>query len=283
MARLSVLAVLIASAALTVGVGVPSAKEGVRAIVLSGLPTRAPAGTTITVRWRLADADGRPVDLLEAFMRLVGPGGVTRVGLPTETAHPDGLYDARVRVPPGGAVAVQFGVADGGTTDLFPLRNDPFGGWSSLYRPLHVPALDAGALCPVTGAASDVDFGQFGVSRGYGPGPAYPIGFDPGTTVRLRWTEGDAGAWPWGVQKVLWFVHPSYSGPVLIRGRQLDGPQQVRFDRGVHPPPEIRIDPSRSPEGRGRPSFVRLLAPGCYAFQVDGTSFSRLVVFRAVR
>ena len=38
----------------------------------------------------------------------------------------------------------------------------------------------------------------------------------------------------------------------------------------------------RHPPG-GRPSFTRLLAPGCYAYQIDGTSFSRLVVFNAVK
>jgi hypothetical protein len=29
------------------------------------------------------------------------------------------------------------------------------------------------------------------------------------------------------------------------------------------------------------PSFTRLRAAGCYAWQVDGTSFSRVIVFRA--
>jgi hypothetical protein len=34
-------------------------------------------------------------------------------------------------------------------------------------------------------------------------------------------------------------------------------------------------------DARYRPSYTRLRGPGCYAYQVDGTSFSRVVVFRA--
>jgi hypothetical protein len=29
------------------------------------------------------------------------------------------------------------------------------------------------------------------------------------------------------------------------------------------------------------PSGVRIIAPGCYGFQLDGTSFSRIVIFKA--
>jgi hypothetical protein len=81
---------------------------------------------------------------------------------------------------------------------------------------------------------------------------------------------------------------------VLIRGRRLDGPQLVRFEgAGVRvPPAELRITPTASVTGnlgvpelgqRYRPSYTRLLAPGCYAHQIDGTTFSRIIVFRAKR
>jgi hypothetical protein len=51
------------------------------------------------------------------------------------------------------------------------------------------------------------------------------------------------------------------------------------------PAKEMRLFPvgGRSPSGwQHRPSFTRVRAPGCYAWQVDGTTFSRMVVFRAV-
>ena len=91
-------------------------------------------------------------------------------------------------------------------------------------------------------------------------------------------------------QKVLWFVSPKYRGPVLIRGRQLDGPYRIRFDEGNVPPLELRVAPSESvswtgqPRGaRGRPSYTRHRALGSYGYQVDGTDFSIIVTFRAVR
>lgn len=274
---------MLATLALTVAPGESAAKEGTRAIVLSGLPTDARAGTTITVRWKLIDADGHPVDLLEALMRLLGPGGVPRLGIPLEASHPDGVYAARVRVPPGGAVAVQFGLADGGSTSFFPVRNDPYGGWSSLYRPLHVPSLSSGDGCPTSSIDTSIDFGTFGVSAGWGPGPAYPIGLTDGT-VAVTHDSPVVSARSWGVQKILWFVHPRYGGLVLIRGRQLDGSSILRFERGSLPPPELRLPraPRSSTGGRTKPSFVRVKNPGCYAFQIDGTSFSRLIVFRVV-
>ena len=94
------------------------------------------------------------------------------------------------------------------------------------------------------------------------------------TPSGLAWNGG-----AWGVQKLLWFVHPRYRGPVLVRGVQLDGANRVRFERGALPPAELRL-----PVGtRARPSFVRIRKPGCYAFQIDGLTFSRSIVFRAAR
>ncbi len=34
----------------------------------------------------------------------------------------------------------------------------------------------------------------------------------------------------WGGVKVIWIINPSYTGPLLIRGRQLDGSHEVRFN-----------------------------------------------------
>jgi hypothetical protein len=74
---------------------------------------------------------------------------------------------------------------------------------------------------------------------------------------------------------------PRYRGPVLIRGGRLDQAGRLRFDWGNVPPLELRI-PKVASGDRGRPSFTRLRAPGCYAYQIDGTSFSRVIVFQAV-
>ncbi len=51
----------------------------------------------------------------------------------------------------------------------------------------------------------------------------------------------------------------------------------MRFGRGSVPATELLI-PAGTME---RPSFTRLRANGWYAYQIDGTSFSRAIVFRA--
>jgi hypothetical protein len=86
---------------------------------------------------------------------------------------------------------------------------------------------------------------------------------------------------------VLWLVAPDYRGPVLIRGRRLDGQGLVRFDEGDVPPARIRMGPDpaslgNEPRWRDRPSYTRVEGLGCYAYQVDGSHFSYPIVFRAV-
>jgi hypothetical protein len=85
----------------------------------------------------------------------------------------------------------------------------------------------------------------------------------------------------WAGTKALWTV-PRYSGPVLIRGRQLDGPNTLGFDLGpgwtqsVHP--EIRLI---GPDQTLHPAATFVRSPGCYAYQVDTTRSSYLIVFEA--
>jgi hypothetical protein len=128
------------------------------------------------------------------------------------------------------------------------------------------------------------NFAKYGVGKGIGPGPAYPIGFEqPGSTLRFAYPPQPASEFAgsaWSGQKVLWFVAPGYRGPVLIRGRRLDEPGVLRFERGRVPPTELRI-PAVVRGERNRASYTRLRAPGCYAYQIDGTTFSRVIVFAA--
>jgi hypothetical protein len=158
--------------------------------------------------------------------------------------------------------------------------------WESLHRPLHVPRIAAGAPCPVSHRPARVDFARYRIGAGLGPGPAFPIFGGRPPVALLDYVlpapgNSFAGS-AWGGQKVLWFVRPEYKGPVLVRGRQLDGPHLVRFDFGVLPPKEIRIGLlAPGDDLRDRPSFTRLRAPGCYGYQIDGVGFSRVIVFRA--
>jgi hypothetical protein len=135
---------------------------------------------------------------------------------------------------------------------------------AALRRPLHIPHGASGASCRAL----------------RGSGPVKPLG-----SAQLAVSPLLGSAWRGG--RVTWSSAPSYTGPVLIRGRQVGGTGGVGFGEGRVPYDELQLlaqgmSAPRAPGG-GREwlSFVRVRSPGCYAYQVDGTSFSTVVVFRA--
>ena len=150
--------------------------------------------------------------------------------------------------------------------------------WTALrQRPLRLPTLATGAACPINHARQ--------VSSQYGPGigdgPAYAaIGGDGVLTFQPPATFNSTA---WGGAKVLWYFAPAVRGPVLIRGHQLDGPNELRFEEGALPPAELAFSAEGADPGgwSGRPSYTRVRAAGCYAYQVDGASFTEVVVFTA--
>jgi hypothetical protein len=167
--------------------------------------------------------------------------------------------------------------------------------WAKLYRPLHLPTLAPEAPCPISKAAR-FNFAKYGAARGIGPGPAYPVGgiTQPGSVVLFEYPPNPYSLFAdsdWSGQKVPWFVAPSYRGRVLIRGGRLDSPDTLRFNFGRVPSEEMRIPIGARGGGRPgwknigqrfRPAVTRLRAAGCYAYQIDGSTFSRIIVFRAV-
>jgi hypothetical protein len=167
-----------------------------------------------------------------------------------------------------GALALLLPVAASGS--------DP---WAKLRRPLHIPHLAPGAPCPVTPAKST----KFGMAQGRGP--VWPVLGFPRVSFYYP-VPPQAAYYPsdWSGNKILWIAR-RYRGRVLIRGAQLDGPNSLRFGLAHMPATEMRLLSvgGSSPGGwQNRPSTTRLRAPGCYAWQVDGTTFSRIIVFKAV-
>ena len=168
--------------------------------------------------------------------------------------------------------------------------------WDLLRRPLRIPAVGPGAECPTAAAAGPLS--AFGVLSpwatwtAWGPGPAFATGLGngPEPVLEFDYPPPLGSGWEgsgWGGSKNIWVIGASYGGPVLVRGRQLDGANGVRFQNGrpaftradaVNPPRELKL---YGPELRGNPSVTRLRAAGCYAFQVDGLTFSYLIVFEA--
>lgn len=156
--------------------------------------------------------------------------------------------------------------------------------WRALQqRPLRLPELAPGEHCPVSHVSMFRDATMVGF------GPIYPTGVFT-TDGLLRYGSGSSVD-DWRLMKVPWVSNDDYHGPALIRGRQLDGPNELRFagDGDVTGPvAELRFPiatnayASNLPEGwRFQPSAVGFRAPGCYAFQIDGINFTRMIVFRA--
>src|SRR5437868_1702636 len=85
----------------------------------------------------------------------------------------------------------------------------------------------------------------------------------------------ETGWGDWGGNKINWLRDLAYPGPVLIRGLRLDGPDELRFNDGRLPSLSMRQ------KGRSNPSYTRVRIPGCYAYQVDGTTFSDTIAFEA--
>jgi hypothetical protein len=155
--------------------------------------------------------------------------------------------------------------------------------WQHLRgRPVRVPTLLPGAPCPTAQPSGDLStLAPGSVGTAFGRGPVYPV--LPHATGRaeilFRYPPPresvDYGS-AWSGQKVMWILARPFGGPALVRGRQLDGPNDLRFERGLVPPRERRLRRSGS-----NPSFTRLRAPGCYAYQIDGLRFSYRIVFEA--
>ncbi len=133
---------------------------------------------------------------------------------------------------------------------------------ASIRRQLHLPRLSRGA-CPVT----------------TGGGPVTPA-----PAMRLA-SERLIGS-SWLGARVTWTASPRYTGPVLIRGRRLGGSGAVGFGEGRVPYDELQLHSTGQGAapgpagGRAWLSFTRIKSPGCYAYQIDGTSFSTVMVFR---
>jgi hypothetical protein len=161
--------------------------------------------------------------------------------------------------------------------------------WSQLRRRQVVgQTLAPGSPCPVSERTGELT--RVGLQPGFiawGPGPAWPVlGGLTSLDVPFEFASAGPEYVDWGVRKAMWGIDSRYVGPTLVRGHQLDGPDEVRFENGspgfteekrLHPESELRFI-----GGYVRPAVTRVRTLGCYAYQVDGIGFSRTIVFHAV-
>ena len=153
-------------------------------------------------------------------------------------------------------------------------------------RPLHLPPLKSDVPCPTSPARRVA--AQFGIAQGNGPVYATIGEAESSQPVVLHYADpahfgqGEPTNQGWGGLKVLWFVDPQYQGPILVRGHQLNGEHELRFNESLQH--ELSLDAisnGNTSQWANFPSYTRLQAPGCYAYQVDGYGFSEVMVFQA--
>ena len=155
-------------------------------------------------------------------------------------------------------------------------------------RPLDLPKLGSGGPCP-TAEGRTYRNSQFGgIALGHGPVlPLIAVAAAEDAApakegiLRVRLYRDYPGRWLF--VKTLWFAFPTYQGPILLRGRQLDGTGPLAMGEPPTVDPQLPAGPTANGEGGFRewPGGTWVKAAGCYGWQVDGLDFSYVIVFRA--
>ena len=142
-----------------------------------------------------------------------------------------------------------------------------------LSRPVKLPALAAGAACPVTPIAT----ASVGIGNPRGHGPFYLGGPLP------------TGAYPFN--KMVYVVAGGAPGPVVLRGGRLDGSGRLTFSGSRADPAEHGETLSASDGswafyqaiigGTEDALYVYPSTNGCYAIQIDGVNFQDVITITA--
>jgi hypothetical protein len=158
----------------------------------------------------------------------------------------------------------------------------PRGGVSqTLWRPLRLPSVEPDGACPVSPRRKIATF-----ASGAGAGPVYPTHVEP---WRVQFPPPDnslAVGTGWAVDKTPLLLKRTFHGEFVIRGGRIDRPGELGFSGPGIPRPyqALQFAANRSAlqaaglDGWG--ILVWFQSAGCYALQIDGATFSRVVVFR---
>jgi hypothetical protein len=116
-----------------------------------------------------------------------------------------------------------------------------------LHRRLRIPRIEVGARCPRTrGGRPDR---RIAIALGDGPAdPVMGMAASPPSPAGVVDLSDDLRQKGWYFHKTLWAVSRRYSGPVLIRGREVDGSGPLRFTvNGRTALAELSFGAERSP------------------------------------
>lgn len=160
-------------------------------------------------------------------------------------------------------------------------------GFSELItiQALQLPLLPPGADCPVS--PKQVAHGlstEFGYGPAVGVGPIYAVMSEmEGDVLKYSQAYNESHYKDgWAPSKVLWIARPEVRGKVLIRGRQIDGPNAMGFGMLDDPAFALQWEVGSQSGWASLPSESRIAAPGCYAYQVDSQNGTDMIVFRVV-
>ncbi len=153
---------------------------------------------------------------------------------------------------------------------------------SGLHGPLHLPKLRPGERCPISPALVGSN-NQFLNGRG----PVYLLGIAHAPRGLIDIAQSGSDNLGWRGQKTPWAVERRYEGPLLVRAQRIDKKGSVRFARAYGERLKELFWPAGVDQGDPPDARFRLLsseslfrAAGCYAYQVDGLTFSRIIVVR---
>src|ERR1700694_4265281 len=144
-----------------------------------------------------------------------------------------------------------------------------------LARPLTFPSVQSGSACPVTPVAGR----DVGIGGPRGRGPLYLGGGMP------------QGNFPWN--KTVWVLVDAAHGPVVFRGRRLDGTGSLKFSGSPADHTEKGVTLSSTggvtatfyermlAQGDGEAFYLYPATAGCYGLQVDGSTFGDVIVITA--
>ena len=157
-----------------------------------------------------------------------------------------------------------------------------------LARPLHFPSLAAGGGCPASSGYT-VNNSYF-TGMALGGGPVRVLLADRGDILHGRVELGGGDVPHWFALQTLWFAMPGYGGPFVVRGARLGarGPIEVQpGGTGLAPgtgPLVVSAGPTINTQDgyRAVPGSTWVKSPGCYAWQIDGTRFTEVLVVNVV-
>jgi hypothetical protein len=198
----------------------------------------------------------------------------------TESDNPAGMPPATSPIrPPAASAAVPSARATSEATATEPAEVAAL-----LARPMRLATVPPGAACPVSPVTVRSPVAQAGDASGLGTGPLYPITLYTGADATLR--RGGQTPDPSGRYelKVVWASTSGYRGPAVVRVGRLDGPGRGAV-RLSYEPAASRGDAvvfTLTGVPKDWPAATLVSGPGCFAYQIDGLTFTEIIVFRVV-